>query len=229
MSLTTDSIFAQLATATFGVYAVSLDETIVFWNQAAERILGYSSDEAIGRRCHELFSGLDLAGGHQEDHRHECPSITALQAGRLPSQTQMHIVCSSGDRKLVSMTPIIVGGVGGQAELVLHLFTDAATGTSPDVESDARQTEPAGSVSAAASSRSATGGGGSNAPRLTSRELEVLRLVAMGWDTPRIAHELNISPHTVLNHIRHFRRKLDAPTKLDAVVSAIRLRILPID
>ena len=147
----------------------------------------------------------------------------------MPSQTQMHIVCSSGDRKLVSMTPIIVGGVGGQAELVLHLFTDAATGTSPDVESDARQTEPAGSVSAAASSRSATGGGGSNAPRLTSRELEVLRLVAMGWDTPRIAHELNISPHTVLNHIRHFRRKLDAPTKLDAVVSAIRLRILPID
>ena len=74
-----------------------------------------------------------------------------------------------------------------------------------------------------------TGGGGANAPRLTSRELEVLRLVAMGWDTPRIAHELNISPHTVLNHIRHFRRKLDAPTKLDAVVSAIRLRILPID
>ena len=57
----------------------------------------------------------------------------------------------------------------------------------------------------------------------------MLRLVSGGWDTPRIANELNISPHTVLNHIRHFRRKLDAPTKLDAVVTAIRLGILPID
>ena len=67
-----------------------------------------------------------------------------------------------------------------------------------------------------------------DAPRLTARQLEALRMVSMGWETSRIASELNISPHTVLNHIRHFRRKLNAPTKLIAVITAIRLGILPL-
>ena len=54
----------------------------------------------------------------------------------------------------------------------------------------------------------------------------MLRLVSLGWATPRIATELGISPHTVRNHIRHFRHKLNATTKLDAVVTAMRLGIL---
>ena len=63
---------------------------------------------------------------------------------------------------------------------------------------------------------------------LTEREQEVLRLVALGWDTPRIAGELGISRHTVRNHIRNLRQKLQANTKLEAVVTGIRLGILPV-
>lgn len=62
---------------------------------------------------------------------------------------------------------------------------------------------------------------------LSRRELEVLRLVALGWETPRIASDLGISRHTVRNHIRNLRNKLNAPTKLDAVVKGIRMGILP--
>ena len=67
-----------------------------------------------------------------------------------------------------------------------------------------------------------------NARALTLRELEVLRLVSLGWRTQRIADELGLSYHTVRNHIRHCRRKLGAATKLDAVLTAIRRRILPV-
>ena len=56
----------------------------------------------------------------------------------------------------------------------------------------------------------------------------MLRLIALGWDTPKIAGELGISRHTVRNHIRNLRQKLKANTKLDAVVTGIRLGILPI-
>ena len=66
-------------------------------------------------------------------------------------------------------------------------------------------------------------------PGLTRRELAVLRLVALGWDTPRIAEQLGISRHTVRNHIRNLRQKLSASTKLDAVVAGIRLGILPVN
>ena len=61
---------------------------------------------------------------------------------------------------------------------------------------------------------------------LTPREVEVLHLVALGWETATIAGELGVSEHTVLNHIRNFRQKLDAQNKLQAVIAAVRLGIL---
>ena len=53
--------------------------------------------------------------------------------------------------------------------------------------------------------------------RATCRELEVLSLIAAGATPSEIAGELNISYHTVRNHIANMRRKLGAPTKLDLV------------
>ena len=63
---------------------------------------------------------------------------------------------------------------------------------------------------------------------LTPRELEILRLVALGWETPRIAAQLGISLYTVLNHIRNLRYKLNVSTKLDAVVKGLRLGIISV-
>ena len=64
---------------------------------------------------------------------------------------------------------------------------------------------------------------------MSLREQEVLHLVAQGWETTRIAEELGISRHTVRNHVRNLRHKLNASTKLDAVVAAIRFGILDIE
>ena len=47
-----DILFPLLQSASFGVFAVSLDQRIVLWNRAAERILGYTSREVVGRRCY---------------------------------------------------------------------------------------------------------------------------------------------------------------------------------
>ena len=54
----------------------------------------------------------------------------------------------------------------------------------------------------------------------------MLRLVALGQTADQIARDLDISPHTVRNHVSNFRRKLDARTKLEAVLTAMRLGIL---
>ena len=45
--------------------------------------------------------------------------------------------------------------------------------------------------------------------RLSEREIEVLRLVAMGKTTAEIAAELSLSPHTVQSHRDHIMTKLD--------------------
>jgi two-component system response regulator DevR len=64
---------------------------------------------------------------------------------------------------------------------------------------------------------------------LSDREREVLQLTADGLSPDQIASTLFLSSHTVKNHVRHAMAKLDAHTKLEAVVKAVRARIISID
>ena len=63
-------------------------------------------------------------------------------------------------------------------------------------------------------------------PRLTDRELEVLRLVAQGMSNKEIAVELYISENTVKNHVRNILEKLHLHSRMEAVVYAVREKIL---
>ena len=63
-------------------------------------------------------------------------------------------------------------------------------------------------------------------PRLTARELEVLKLVARGMANRDIAGELFISENTVKNHVRNILEKLQLHSRMEAVVYAVRERIL---
>lgn len=61
---------------------------------------------------------------------------------------------------------------------------------------------------------------------LTSRELEVLRLLALGRTNRRIAAELVISLGTVKNHVEHIRAKLGVSDRTQAVVRALEYGII---
>ena len=63
-------------------------------------------------------------------------------------------------------------------------------------------------------------------PRLTDRELQVLKLVARGMANKEIAVELFISENTVKNHVRNILEKLQLHSRMEAVVYAVRERIL---
>ena len=61
---------------------------------------------------------------------------------------------------------------------------------------------------------------------LTPRELEVLRLLAVGQDQAEIAAELVISPNTVGTHIEHILTKLDVHSRAEAVAVAYRSELV---
>ena len=65
-------------------------------------------------------------------------------------------------------------------------------------------------------------------PRLTERELEVLKLVAQGMSNREIAGELYISENTVKNHVRNILEKLHLHSRMEAVVYAVREKLLDI-
>jgi two-component system, NarL family, nitrate/nitrite response regulator NarL len=64
------------------------------------------------------------------------------------------------------------------------------------------------------------------APTLTSRELEVLELLAEGLSHEAIARRLEIGSETVRTHARKAAGRLGAKTRTQAVASAIRLRLI---
>lgn len=61
---------------------------------------------------------------------------------------------------------------------------------------------------------------------LTPRELEVLQLLAEGLPNKAIAHQLDISEHTVKFHVNAILSKLGAQSRTEAVVRAGRLGLI---
>lgn len=62
---------------------------------------------------------------------------------------------------------------------------------------------------------------------LTSREVEVLQLLARGFSNKEIAEQLIVSPKTAGNHIEHIYVKIDASTRATASLFAMQHGLLP--
>ena len=100
-----------------GLYIIDQGRKIVFWNQAAERISGFSSAEVVGRSCSENIlchvddSGSNLCGGN-------CPLAATMQQGAA-HDAEIFLHHKNGHRVPVSVriTPLcddkgkIIGGV----------------------------------------------------------------------------------------------------------------------
>jgi two-component system nitrate/nitrite response regulator NarL len=63
---------------------------------------------------------------------------------------------------------------------------------------------------------------------LTPRERDVLRLLAEGLSNKGIAQRLSISDHTVKFHLNAILSKLNAQSRTEAVVTAIRLGLIAV-
>jgi LuxR family quorum sensing-dependent transcriptional regulator len=58
---------------------------------------------------------------------------------------------------------------------------------------------------------------------LTPREVEALRLAALGLTDAQIAHEMGISAHHVAHVVASARHKLGAASRTQAVAIAVRM------
>jgi PAS domain S-box-containing protein len=64
-------------------------------------------------------------------------------------------------------------------------------------------------------------------PRLTSRQRQVLEMIASGLSTADVASELTLSTETVRNHLRNASKELNAHTRVEAIATAQRLGLFP--
>ena len=184
----------RLGDAPYGAYAIDLDQNIVFWNPQAERILGYRAQDILGRKCYEVVQGIRHDGITPFCSR-DCPAVIAAKHGQIPPATYVRMECASGQVKRITMIPLIAGGDDDQVVLV-HMFHETpADGPVPGIPPELP---------------------------LTMRELEVLRLLALGLRPSEVAQRLFISVHTVRKHISNASEKLHSHGMMSAVLAAQR-------
>jgi diguanylate cyclase (GGDEF)-like protein/PAS domain S-box-containing protein len=84
-----------------GVYIVTPDRQIKYWNKGAERISGYSSEEVVGRHCSDnILRHIDESGN--ELCKGPCPLSRAMEGGETISG-QVYLHHKDGYRVAVSV------------------------------------------------------------------------------------------------------------------------------
>ena len=108
----------------YGAYAVNLAQTIRLWNQSAERITGHRAQDVIGRRCYEVVQNCP-ADEKEPWCRDGCPSLQAIRENLMPQAYEVTMLCASGQRKTVSLTPVVVPEPLVRETLLVYLFHEA--------------------------------------------------------------------------------------------------------
>ena len=196
-----------------GACAVAGDGRIVLWNRAAEKILGYTSRETVGRPCCDVFVGQDESGNRL--CYQGCHVMKLVDLGETIQSFDMKTRSKAGRPVWLNVSILRVTDAGPGGPVTVHLFRDVTATKELLALVHERLT--------ATAEREA---GVDHAAALSRRELEVLRLLALGLRTRAVAERLHVSPATVRNHVQNLFAKLDVHSRLEAVAYATRHRLL---
>jgi len=196
-----------------GVCAVGQDGKVVFWNRAAEKMLGYTAREVLGRPCCDIFAGRDDKGNRL--CYQGCHVMTLVKIGEAVRAFDMYTRTKAGQPVWLNISILGMPTTRGSHSLTVHLFRDV---TAPHEVLRLVQDR----LTAPAASSDTTDVSGT----LTRRELEVLRLMGTGANTKAAAERLHVSPATIRNHAQNIFGKLGVHSRLEAVAYANKHRLL---
>lgn len=219
-----DDILRVMGRSADGVYAVDRRQRIVFWNESAERITGFAAADVLGKSCYDVISGCDYEG--QSFCRRNCPTITSVRRNENVANYDIGSHTSDGQEIWLNMSivPVRRRELG---PLALHMFRDVtprrrAERLAQETLSMVERFEHANGAS------SAPAPAATPRPKLTRREVEVLRLLADGVQTREIAARLTLSIATTRNHVEHILAKLGVHNRLQAVLYASQHDLLSV-
>jgi PAS domain S-box-containing protein len=213
-----ETIVAALDRAAEGAFLIDNNQRIIYWNRAAQEILGYAPGEVLGRSCYDIVQGRD-----DHDHtwcRGNCYVTAKARAGQPVETFNTCAMTKSGELRWINISILALQAPGEtEAPTILHLFRDASELKLREqfaqqvlhLVEHMQQHAPFGP---AASHNSLW------AEKLTERERDVLQLLAQGYSTQQIAQALSISKSTTRNHIQNVYQKLGVHTRAQAVAYA---------
>jgi len=209
-------LFEALRDAADGAFVIDENLRIVYWNKAAESILGFGSNDVTGKFCYQLLHG------HDESRRLICGARCqvarlALKLNPVPNY-DINMKTKGGETRWLNMSVFTYRMDDTNDKMaIVHLFHDLN-----HKEVDDKALDQLVRVINRYHDLRPRNGLGIHQDVLTSREREILTLLADGHSTHDIADLLSISLNTARNHIQHILQKFHVQTRLEAVAIAIK-------
>jgi len=175
----------------------------------------FEARAALAREPDVMLVDLGLPDGNGVD--------LIRDAQRLAARTRAMVITVFADEQHV-LDAIRAGAKGyilkdGSADYIGHSIEDLIAGGSPISPSIARYLLQSFQQSPQPAAR------GDDSP-LTSRELEILTLVAKGFSVSEVGELLGIAGRTVTTHVQHIYKKLEVSSRSEAVFEAVNLGLI---
>jgi len=223
--LTSDmkNLIQAVSKASDGAIIINKDYRILYWNQAAESILGHSAEQVTGRYCYEVLRWCDEQG--RALCRQFCRLALNSLSGEIPPSLELRAPTITDEWRWINVTTLAFPtGDQSRGDVIVHLFRDETRRKSAEqfleqviemsktLHKEQRPTRFSVGAWEASSNFHLNG--------LTPRESEVMHLLARGFDTASISNALTISSSTTRNHIKSILSKFGVHSRLEAVAYA---------
>jgi len=218
-------LFQSLSRTSDGAFVIDGRHRIIFWNQAAEQILGFRPEEVSGLQCYEVL------GGRDEQGRTLCQRfcLVAIQAekGEVLPNHDAFVRTRSGEGRWLNVSAFAYASADiGTGQAIVHLFRDVTDQKNYQrfadsiLEASTHLRKNGGLHGPAVAHLEAQGEG------LTAREQQVLGLMAQGLGTGEMAGSMTISPATVRNHVQNILSKFGVHSRAEAIAYAYQHGLL---
>jgi PAS domain S-box-containing protein len=201
-----------------GVFAVDGNQRIIYWSPSARALLGFTPREVLGKDCFQV-----IAGGDYQNHpycRRDCPVMASARKGEAVASYDVQARTKDGADVWLNTTIVSLPEDVARKRVVVHLFRDVTKRRRAEelaeemIDSVSRFTAGPPEEPKEVTPYPPPG------PSLTAREIQVLKLLAVGTSTEAIARTLGVTRSTARNHIESVLSKLGVHSRLQAVVYA---------
>lgn len=212
-------LFEFLEQAADAAFTVTDGGEICSWNGSAEALFGFRRDEAMGRTCFDLFKGRGVLGTlvcTEHCHVRDCAAHhTAIPNFDLEVKTR------SGRLLWINLSTVVHEDSRTGRRRIVHFARNITDRKRMD-ELVRRMLQASKQLLAMSND------GLRPAPvmPLSEQERRVLRGLSEGRKPSDLAHDLNISPQTLRNHLHHINQKLGTHNRLEAVTHAVRRQLI---
>jgi PAS domain S-box-containing protein len=208
-------LFAFLERTADAAFAVTREGQICSWNQAAERLFGYSSADVLNRACYEVLDGHGALGTQVCIGDCSVQQCAAQKLG-IPD-FDLEVKTRSGERLWVNVSTLVFEEPRRNRRLVVHLARDISRRRRSE-ELLAKMLEISKEMVAVADHNARA----APVSPLTEQEQRILRLFAKAKNSSEIARELGITLPTLRNHLHSINEKLRTHNRLEAVMHAMK-------